>query len=287
MAADRPMHVLPLSGSDLGASLTPLLKDFAPDYLYGISGFVGRAAEWLDTDTARGVHGIWVCGEPLSPVLRSRFSEQFPHAPVRMEYIVTELGGPVGIACAALPPNTYHPGRGVTIEIDAPEHQSGEILITKKVNDMIAVEQYRPGDSARFIPTTCHCGESLTFEMLGRSGFDYIKITGGILVHRAELDRVISHFRSIIEDYRAEISDTAHEGRSIGTLRLRLFSVAGEPTDALKKEIIAYISRELFLTRSRTLASLVATDDFAPLEVEFCSTPFPLQNKDVKLRRAA
>lgn len=281
-ALKHPMRVLPLSGADLHTSLVPLVADFAPDYLYGISGFVGRAAPYIDEKAASNVGGIWLCGESLTATLKGRLSAQFPNAPVRMEYIVTEIGGAIGIPCAELPPNTYHPARGVTLEIDAPIGESGELLITKRVNELVAVERYRPGDTARFIPTVCACGESLTFELLGRSGYDYVKVAGA-LARREEFDRVASRFPQFIDDYRAEVGEKLVDGQMKGTIVLRVFRKSGPVTTELSEEIARDFSRAVFLTPTQTYSKLVAKGLFLPLIVEFSTAPFPQKHKDVKL----
>ncbi|MFZ2886925.1 MAG: hypothetical protein WA021_03845 [Minisyncoccia bacterium] len=195
---------------------------------------------------------------------------------------MSELGPVSKDHCDCVPLNFFHPYPGVEIEIHEPdEHGVGDILIATTLYGGYRLEGYASGDVGRIRAEKCPCGEAITFEVIGRRGFDFIKLAGALLV-RAEFDRVMAMFRSI-QDYRVEASTTL-AGDFQGALTIRLYSKE-PPTEQLRREIEASLQEKLFLTQTNTLANLVARGAFKPPVFDWTHQPFPESAKSIKLQR--
>jgi phenylacetate-coenzyme A ligase PaaK-like adenylate-forming protein len=273
-------RALTLDAADLNSRLEQLLKEYKPDSIFGFVSFVARVAEYVDTDTASRVRLLNLGGECLSPAVEKMLTVTFPNAHIRMAYIMREVGRVSKPSCEYQPRNHYHPIEGVTIEIHEPDETgAGEILISKKARGADIV-RYAPGDMARLIAGPCACGESVTFELLGRKGNDYVKLAGALL-HRDEFDRVASR-AALFDDYRVEASSELRDGHLVGKIVMRVWS-AGEISEPARKEIQSRFTRELFLTPTQTLGQLVVQGIFLPLEVVVSDEPFPRKDKEIKI----
>lgn len=224
-----------------------------------------------------------VAGEVMTEPRVKLLRESFPFARIRTMYNVTELFLPVSLpSCGHTPLNQYHPAKDVTIEIREPdEHGYGDLLVTRHLPQGVTIERYRTGDIVRMCGP-CPCGEAITFEIVGRRGFDYLKIAGTIL-RREEFDRVLSLEPGMADDYRAEASEELVDGRITGKIVLRVFRADGVSDPQLGAHIAELVSQNLFLTPTRTLGELVSEKNFLPLVVEFVSEPFPAKFKEVKV----
>ncbi len=278
-----PKKVLLVDANDMSPGLSSLLEDFAPDTVAGVASFVARLCPYFGR-TGAGVRILRLSGEYLVPGVQSLLRSTFTHARRLMHYSTSEFGG-IGRQCKDLPPNHYHPLPSVTIEIAHPDETGrGDIIVSKRLENGFLFDRYDIGDAGRLHPGPCACGASVTFEHLGRRGHDYFKLAGAIL-RREEFDRVAALFKQYIDDYRAYASEVLDGDILKGKIVLRAFTESPTPSPALAEEIAHDFSSRIFLTPSRTLADLVATGVFLPLEVEFSRTPFPQKHKDIKLVR--
>ena len=282
---DAPIRICVIDSGDLSPEATSLLSDFEPDTLRGMPSFVVGILKLFPPAAGSWVKSILLTGEVLTKQRIEAFARQAPNATVRMQYATSELGAlsqsGSSAACPYLEHNQYHPGDGVHVEIeDTDGSGAGEVYVSKTLGEERIV-RLRTGDIARSLPP-CRCGERVTFELVGRAGYDYVKLVGAIL-RREEFDRVARLF-SYVHDYRVEAREVETEGVPKGSILLRLYHRGAPPTDALVTEMKEKFSRELFLTPTQTLADLVAQGLFLPLTVESFSAPFPQKHKDVKLR---
>ncbi len=272
-------HALFLDNKDIGLGLRDIFAEQKPDSFFGFTSFVARAAEWIDAHLAVQVKFLFLAGERLTPELEVFFKEKFPNAAISMTYIANELGQITKPICAHQPRNHYHPAEGVVIEIDTPDHTgAGDIMVTKKIYRGMQVTRYKTGDIGRIREEACACGASQTLEVVGRRGNDYIKLAGALLF-REEFDRVAKNL-SLFDDYRVD----ARTDEMRGSLRMKVYRKDGVGTLALAQEIADRFSREVYLTPTQTLSELVEKDLFLPLSLEFVERPFPIQNKEVKIR---
>jgi phenylacetate-coenzyme A ligase PaaK-like adenylate-forming protein len=282
----EPQRIMFVDGDDLSTELAHCIADFTPDTIAGFPVFVARVAEYFDSKSASGVKELKFAGERVTPALAELFARQFPNARIQVNYIANEIGSIATSGCPHLSLNQYHPNRGVTVEIlNADETGEGDIVVSKQLNSKTRVEKYALGDTGRFIPGPCACGAEVTFEHLGRKGYDYIKLVGAT-IRREEFDRVAALLVNYVDDYRAEVGEKLVGGKLKGDIVLRIFSRKGPGTPALAEEIALEFSRAVFLTPTQTLADLVAKGLFLPLVVEFSPVPFPQKNKEIKLTRS-
>ncbi|MES2202710.1 MAG: hypothetical protein V4474_00030 [Patescibacteria group bacterium] len=280
-----PTKVLLLDGADITGSLAAMLEEFRPDCICGFPSFVMRVAQYLSPECRALVRSLQFAGEMLTDFNEQFFREHFPQARISITYILNEIGPVSAPQCKHLGRNRYHPGKGVVVELEEMNEEGvGELLVSKKLWKDTAVERYRTGDMARIDTTPCPCGALATFEVMGRLGYDYIKIAGA-LMRKEEFDRVALLLKRHIDDYRAEVREVFVDGKPKGSVTLRVYSAHGPGTQALAEEIGAQFARQVFVTPTQTLADLVAKGVFAPLRVEFSAAPFPIKNKEVKLIR--
>ena len=273
---------LPIDVADLTQGITPLLADFSPHKILGVPSYVIHAAPYMDIETRSRVRAVNVYGELLTKTLQDMITDFFPNAKMRSLYAISEIGAISTVSCDHQAPNRYHPRLGVTVEVHNPDTDGvGDLLVSTLLNQTIPIERYRTGDIAKMHETPCPCGEKITFEILGRRGYDYIKLVGATL-RQEECERVAKALRAF-DDYRLEASNIADGSRLKGKITLRIFRKDGAGTKDLAREIGERFSRELYLTPTRTLADLIAEGICAPLSVEFVWEPFPQKHKDIKL----
>lgn len=276
-------RVLVLDNVDITQELSTLLAEFKPDSLFGFVSFVARVAEHIGEKTAAEVKLLRLGGEQLTAGLEMFFKNKFPNARITMAFVVKELGQITTDQCAYMQRNFYHPAPDVRIDIREPDASgAGDILVSKEIYPGVHIEQYRTGDIGRLSQEPCPCGASQKLEILGRSGFDYVKLVGAML-RRDEFDRV-SGVLATFDDYRAEASSVVEDGTLKGRILLRIYSAKGPGTEALAKEIANNFSRAVYLTPTQTLYELVQKGLFLPLEVRFERVPFPLETKEIKIR---
>lgn len=274
--------VLALDFQDLSPKARHLVDDFLANCVSGLPSFVARVAVLISPSTGLAVKTVDLSGERLTALHASLIRDVFCDAKIQMSYIAAELGL-IARSCKFTPFNYYHPIDDVSVEvIDANELGIGDLLITKRLSPTISVERYRIGDVARFHNEPCACGAVITFELLGRSSNDYIKVAGA-LIRRDEFDRVAALFRHLFDDYRAEVEEVLVDGMLKGKITLRVYRNGTSPTPALVDTLVHDFSRQVFLTPNQTLLDLVEKGLFLPLQVRFVREAFHQKNKDVKL----
>lgn len=279
---DDDVSVLALDAVDLQQPRAKLLSAFAPERLVGFPSIIVRVGGLLTPEARENVRSIRMTGEVLSKEMEDYLRDAFPQAKQSMVYAMNEVGILSKTNCTHLPRNEYHPSHNVKIDIVDVEEGIGEIVVSKSnIFRDFSVEHYRTGDYGRFISNECPCGDLVTFELLGRKGYDYIKVAGVILTLE-ECERVMRHMPYTIEDYRIEVSAFIKDGIPRGNLILEVSMDGRAGTDALGNEIAHAFSEKLFLTPSRTLASFVKDDVFR-ITVRFRTEPYPHGNKRVKL----
>jgi len=279
---DGAEHIcLALDGSDLIPRLSSVLEEFAPDAIYGYSSFVMRVAEFINESVRGSVTVLRISGERVGAELERSLAGAFPSARITQNYVSAEAGRISSAPCGHLPMNRYHPAKGVTIEIlDRDESGVGELLVSKRAEGALPLDRYRIGDVGRVVAGSCACGAPDTFEVLGRSGYDYLKVAGAI-IRRDEVERVVRLCAEYIKDYRVEASLATSEDKLKGCLELIVVPRDGERGN-VGSHIAETFNRELMMTPTRTLGALVEEGLFLPLSIRFVEA-FPAMAKDLKL----
>jgi phenylacetate-coenzyme A ligase PaaK-like adenylate-forming protein len=278
-----PSRVIVMDARDMKNEISGLLADFAPDRLYGFTSFISRTIDFLDEKTKRGVKSLRFTGEGLPKQVAEIMNSSFPQAEIKMLYSSGETGQISKPSCGYIPLNYYHPHDGVTVEIDDPDETGvGDILISKNFGRNISIKRYRIGDSGRLHNIKCECGEKTAFEIVGKSGYDYIKLAGAIL-RREEFDRVAQMCNDLMDDYFVRADSVISEGKLKGKITLIIYRKSGQCDDSILEEIKRRFSEELFLTAEKTLNELVENGYIIPLVVEFGGAKREKKGKEIKL----
>lgn len=273
---------LALDIKDLISGAGPVIGDFRPEKIVGTPSFMLKVAELLDKRTAGDVKHLCCVGEVMTADMARALVRRFPDASIRSAYGAVEYGPLSKPSCAYLPMNWYHPLPSVTVEVHEPDGTGvGDLLVSGMKNGIIPFRRYRVGDVGRLKKEFCPCGESAAFEVIGRRGYDYIKLAGSIL-RQEEFDRV-SRLLGAWDDYRAEASSVIEGGKQKGRITIKAYRSGGRGTDAFEREVAERFSRELYLTPTQTLGDLVERGLFVPLRISYTDRPFPVYNKTVRL----
>lgn len=273
---------LTLDVRDLVPGTEKVLADFAPGKVLGVPSYIAHIAPRMDPQTRQQVRSINVFGEFLTATTVSMLADFFPNATVRSLFAVSEIGAVSTVSCDYQPLNFYHPRPGIDVAVYEPDETGvGELLVSTLLNQMIPIERYKTGDSVRLHSGVCQCGQTTTFEVLGRRGYDYLKVAG-VTLRQEECERV-AHKLNAFDDYRVEASGVREDGQLKGKIVLHIFRRDGVGTEGLARQIGADFSRELRLTPTRTLADLIEQNVFVPVTVIFKDKPFPDANKNIKL----
>jgi len=275
--------ILAIDSADLTDDIAPLLADLAPDQLMGFPHMALRLADYFSESAVSTVRALRMTGEPLDESLHAMLAKRFPAATIRSQYIMAEIASISAMTCAYLPVRRFHPADHVRIEIFEPDETgAGDLLVSTVIHQRVPVSRYRVGDVARLVDGVCRCGEKTTFELLGRRGYDFVKIAGALLV-RDDFDRVAGLCADLFDDYRAEVREVERHGTLCGNISLRIYRDDGRHPAGLEDEVAARYSRELFLSGTQTLDEFVTKGLFMPIAVSVVTEPFPSKHKNVKL----
>jgi len=200
-----------------------------------------------------------------------------PSASIESVYISVETGAISGIPCGHLGRGMYHPKPGVVVEISGTDADgAGDILVSTQFGKKRRIERYRIGDIGRIIEGACACGAAHTFEVLGRRGYDYVKVAGA-LFHRAEFDRVAGRCADFFDDYRIEVSENSQGGADV---LVRVYRTDGMWDEDIRNNIAAGMS-DAFVGPDKTLRDVFPRG--FTLRVERATDPFERRIKDVKI----
>lgn len=231
---------------------------------------------------------IWLVGDFLTPKQALVLSSQFKNVYVDVDYVTVDVDS-IGVCCKFLQKkygmNAYHPNPDRIIElINRDENGVGEVVVTKTRPLELAFIRFKIGDIARAEKQVCPCGNTWIFFMEGRKDMDYIRGLG-VLVTRAEIERVLKPFQTIIEEWRGEVREVTYKKMLLGELTIL---IKPKNKNGVKKEQVSMIkdgvSMHLFLTPKKTLSKLVTEEKFMPLKINVVED-FPITTKKVLLRK--
>lgn len=272
------------SVSDIGPDMASLADDFAPDMFYGFLSFNLSVLARMDSRALKSVPNVLVTGEYLTEAQRELLAQGCPRAKILQIYATSETTSASKDFCPYLGVNTYHARRGVAIDIiNKDEDGVGDVVLSWNMFRDMRVSRYKIGDSGKIISEPCRCGEGSTLMLMGRSGFDYLKLVGALL-RKEEFDRVSGLCRDLIDEYRAEAYSVNQMGKLLGGVELSVYRARGELTETEKLLLAERFSSELFVTPTQTFANLVDKNIFLPLRIKTVAEPFPRTGKDVTLK---
>lgn len=281
---EYPLRILLLDPGDLVPGFEALFADFSPDAMRGFPSFIIRASERVPIEATANIAYVQVAGELLTNARISFLKEHFPQAAFQRAYLSAEIGLISDVDCGFLPFNRYHPVKDVTVDIDTPdENGSGTLLVTKMLDEGVYAEKYRIGDTARWIKELCACGNPLTFEVLGREGYDYIKILG-CQVRAEEAERIFAKYANLFDTYRIDVEEIHAEGKIKGKLTLRTYNKKWFIADNLIQSFLEDFNNSFFMTPTKTFGVLVKEGLFEPVVLLQETSPFVQGPKEFKLR---
>lgn len=280
----RNQRILCIDPSDLGANLSQILDDYAPDTVFGAVSFVSALATRARFERMDKVVRVSLTAEYLTTAARDALQKAFPKARVIGSYGTSETSLTTKYPCEFLPPGAHHPFATLDVAIENPdEHGVGDIVLSWDIVPGTRAERYRVGDQGRLVLEPCRCGERRTLVVMGRSGYDYIKLVGAVL-RKEEFDRVAALQKEYIDDYRAEAYTVSNHGVTLGGVVLSVYRARGMLNDVERDELGRRVSEVLFVTPTRTYADLVRDKLFAPIVIESVDRAFERTGKEVKLR---
>ena len=207
-------QALVLEAKDLNAKLGKILSEFAPEKLIGFPSFIRKAVESIPEELQLPVHTIFLVGELYTKELEEVLERRFPGVRVITHYANSEIGG-IGVSCDQLKKNQYHPIRGVELFVVTPNKEGvGELVVSRKGGDL-EFEDYYTGDYAQLLKKECACGKTKSFEVVGRAGYDYVKVAGAQL-YRTELERAMSEVSDYVRDFHVEVRTKEKSEKTYG-----------------------------------------------------------------------
>lgn len=272
---------------DLNPDLDNLLKQFKPDGLCGFPSFIISALKYVkNPKTLLGIKSVRLTGEALSFQKMKILKSKLPNASVYLFYAAAELGF-ISEFCPNLPIGQYHPKKGaMEVDIINQDKQGiGEIVISTNLSPSVRIENYHIGDVGRFIKSEnpCQCGRKITFEVLGRKDFDFIKMCGALLTQK-EFERVALELKEYIIDFRVSVGEIVMEEIILGKISLDVIpSVKLSRLEHPKNFLAEEFSKRLFVTPTQTLHDLINKNSFLPVQVSL-KTELPGGYKDVKMK---
>jgi len=277
-------QVLMLDPADVSPEVCTLLEDFMPDGVYSFPALVMSLVAGLSPDVRAGIRTLSFGGAGLTQMHQDFFKAQLPNADVRVVYIANEVGCMSDDGCGYLPRNHYHPKPTVTVDIrDTDEEGVGDLYITTRLTEHVVVQNYRIGDVGRWAARPCVCGRPM-FEVLGRRGYDFIKL-GSAILRQEECDRVAALCKDLFDDYQLEASSQAQGDTIVGALTMRVYRAGASFSESELEEVARRVSQLLFLSYGKTLADLVVLGTMAPLRVTTSTEPLVHGLKGVRLKQ--
>jgi phenylacetate-CoA ligase len=176
-AANRRVYSF-LGGSDVDLRREAVaLTGFKPDYLYGYSSLLLRAAEYFCSAGHGPRPKMVICTAESIQESQRRFIGEVFRCPVLVEYGCSEFDI-IAYTCPAGRMHVLSPE--ILLEIDA-----GEVLVTDLDNHLMPLLRYRLGDQVRLEQGSCDCGwqTPVIAEIQGRTIGQIIVLPSGKEAH--------------------------------------------------------------------------------------------------------
>jgi phenylacetate-coenzyme A ligase PaaK-like adenylate-forming protein len=253
-------HTLSVDVRELECAALMAIEDFAADGVYGFPSFVVRLIKALSQSARARITRCSFVGERLSPAHLEVLTRLVPQAMLRNVYASAEFGV-IGYQCPDLSLSEFHPVTGITFSvINIDENGIGEIVLARHQEGNVVVDGYRNGDAVRPVDRPCACGVKLTFEQMGRVGYDFVK-AAGLTFHVDAFDKAARIAGLGIDDYRVEIRTLAENARILPQLSVLLRT--NTPASGIQSVQNAF--EKIRLTPTRSLGDLIRDSICAPL----------------------
>lgn len=219
---------------------------------------------------------IYLVGEFISEQTFGWLRQNFKNAYLNFSYGAKEFQFNAGFRCKNLaqsPPRFYHPN----LDFFLFEVIDDEIILTTLKPCAFPLMRYKTGDAATIYEKRCPCGSKYILELLGRTGYDFIRISGAT-IHTEMIEKALSQagFRG---DYELHVFEAIWGRRIMPRLVLDLATKRKtQKLDSLRARIEASFE----VGRNVTLKDLVGKKIFLPLEVKFVEA-IEQQGKPLKI----
>ncbi|MCH7883544.1 hypothetical protein IIA95_03985 [Patescibacteria group bacterium] len=286
------LRVLFISGEDLNnPGLGSIIAEFNPSEIRTspsyLNLFIKKLRSLAQIHIIKHLKHVYLSGERANAYLIQQIKNVMPQATLNFRYTLAEIGG-VGMSCPYLIRTMYNTGAFNPIHINSAYHidiinpnknNIGEIVITTP-----HVSNYRTGDAGKLVKKPCPCGAKQTLLVYGRYHYDIVHSVGATIL-LSELERIFDTLKDYVEDYLVEVREIDNKIETVGKITFKI--VATERLKALPSPshfIVNTISRNLFITKTQTLANLIRSGTFLYPEVEFVKG-FPASNKKIRLKK--
>lgn len=219
-------------------------------------------------------------GEYVSEKRLNFLKKNFPNAYFDLSFGFSEALR-FGYKCRYLEkmsPRFFHFIPAYHYEMLNPTEESELVITTLDAKNIaFPLIRYRSGDSVKIEDITCACGQTQRMEVMGRIGFDLVKISGTAiyvdLVYKA-LEPYKKYLAS--PEWQLHLYEEEKGDQLLPKLKLQLKPKKADKN--LQRLLETGIAKNLYLSAKATLADLVEKGAFLPLKVEFV-TEFPVEVK--------
>lgn len=229
---------------------------------------------------ANDIRFVEIAGEKCSKALYEFLHRTFPNASIFSIYGSSDVEtNPIGIPCRPIdgtePLEVYHtrdcfylelidPATGALLPIK--KGIEGDLLITTYAGPqaVFPLIRYRIGDTVRVVEEKCAEHGEWSFEVVGRTEMDFVKVVGGML-RADEIERVLRMFPEKVTDVfelQCTMKNTGAEPKLEPTLYVESVRDVDLP------ELATMLAREIRIGPGMSYADGVAAGRFLPLNCE-------------------
>jgi len=231
----------------------------------------------------KNIRYIRLGGEYASEKRMSYLKKQFPNAYFELTYGFSEAQR-IGFRCKYLDkmsPRFFHPIPLYFYETINPEEESELVVTHLHTNSAFPLIRYKTGDSVRLETINCPCGQNQRIEVVGRIGFDLVKISG-TAIYVDYVYKALEPFKKYLAspEWQLHLYEEEKGDQLLPKLKLQLITKETNKTNlkTLQNLLSTGIAANLYLSAKATLTELIDKGAFLPLEIEFV-TEFPVSLK--------
>jgi len=254
---------------------------FAVDTIYATPASILLLVPYLQKYRAlASVRSLILHGEPLSNARRESIQRTFPHAAIHIQYGLSEIGN-VSSSCPGDQSGAlFHLDEHFWYEtVDAetgeavPLGKQGELILTTLEYVPTPLIRYRTGDLAVLV-SECSCNKKTrAFVLLGRIGFDVIKI-GGFEFRAAAFEKGIEGIPDLAEPNIFEVHLYEERAESDGSVKPRIrfrIGTVRSLTEEKKRSIQGDVLQRTIVGRMLSLEEAVQRGLLLPPQFEFAT----------------
>lgn len=256
---------LPLSAK-LAAKLKIDFLSCSPTVLYFFLPYLKREYD------LNKIKKITLLGEYCSKQKALLFKALFKNTIFSYNYGISESqGDSFGLFCKeldSLATNYFHLSPSYYFEIIS-KSREGELVVTSLQKKAFPLIRFKTGDIVKLEDYSCKCGAKQRLKILGRVKFDVFRIHGA-MVYRELVEKAIIPFQNYLGSplWQIHIFEKIKKDKIYPQFKLQLI-LKDKYKENIKNMLSEEISKNFYLSPSKTLADLVKEKLFLPLQIEF------------------